>query len=369
MGGAPGAGYETEMQGPEATEGLGERANARIESARHEFQSLLDLTRQMGDGLSREEIFSLSAAVLHELVPHDTLAFYACRDEVLIPEHVTGEECRLFSSLRIPVGQGISGWVLEKRKAILNGDPAVESHYLQDAWKADSLRAALSIPLPGPTGMVGVLTLCHREPDHFTWEELHILLSVNWLIGHIFHQALRLDGANTTLTDRELPPRRLLSRFLERELNRCRRTQAPLAVLVFHLQGWEEVRDREGHLMAERILQAALQALRRHCREYDYAGRTEENGLVMVLPGLSRQGTRTRLPELQAAALGAVVKICDAGGLLVQGGAAVFPDDAEDADTLVERAERQIVRVAQKRREREPRVANGTIPVITRMMQ
>jgi diguanylate cyclase (GGDEF)-like protein/putative nucleotidyltransferase with HDIG domain len=348
-GGAPGAGYEIERWDPDTGEPKEQRTDLRIEDARREFQNLLDLMRQNdGGGLSREEVFSLSAALLRDLAPHHTLAFYACRNQVLIPEYVSGEESRLFSSLRIPMGKGISGWVLERRKAILNGDPAVESHYLQDSWKTDSLRAAMAVPLPGPTGMVGVLTLCHREPDHFTWEELRILLSVSWQIGHVFHHALRLDSAGATPVERELPPRRLFCHHLERELSRSRRTQASLAVLAFQVQGWEAVRQREGHLMAERLLHAAVHGIRQHCREYDYPSRTGDDRLAVILPGLSRQGCRTRLPELQAAALGEMLKLCDISGISVQGAAAIFPEDAEEADALLEIAEHDILRSAQK---------------------
>jgi len=48
------------------------------------------------------------------------------REEVLAPEYVTGEDFRLFSSLEIPMGQRLSGWVPENRKPIINGNPSVE---------------------------------------------------------------------------------------------------------------------------------------------------------------------------------------------------------------------------------------------------
>ncbi len=51
---------------------------------------------------------------------------------MLMPEYVTGDDFRLFSSLQIPVGHGLSGWVAENRKPILNGNPSVESGYLND---------------------------------------------------------------------------------------------------------------------------------------------------------------------------------------------------------------------------------------------
>ena len=53
----------------------------------------------------------------------------------------------LFSSLRIPVGQGLSGWVAENRKPILNGNPSVESGYLNNPSVFSTLRSAIAVPL------------------------------------------------------------------------------------------------------------------------------------------------------------------------------------------------------------------------------
>ena len=46
-----------------------------------------------------------------------------CATDGLMPEYVNGENFRLFSSLEIPLGQGLSGWVAENRKPIINGNP------------------------------------------------------------------------------------------------------------------------------------------------------------------------------------------------------------------------------------------------------
>ena len=47
-----------------------------------------------------------------------------CASGKLRAEYVNGENFRLFSSLEIPLGQGLSGWVAEHRKPIINGNPA-----------------------------------------------------------------------------------------------------------------------------------------------------------------------------------------------------------------------------------------------------
>src|SRR5712692_9306755 len=55
-----------------------------------------------------ERVLSLR---LKKLVPYDSIAVYVRQDDKLYPQHVAGDDFRLFSSLEIPMGQGLSGWV------------------------------------------------------------------------------------------------------------------------------------------------------------------------------------------------------------------------------------------------------------------
>src|SRR5205823_13327830 len=106
-----------------------------IAAARQEVQQLFEIAQDLGNSLSLNETLSLLAIRLKKLVPYDSLAIYVQRNELLKAEYVNGENFRLFSSLEIPLGQGLSGWVAENRKAIVNGNPAVESGYLNDETK------------------------------------------------------------------------------------------------------------------------------------------------------------------------------------------------------------------------------------------
>ncbi|HYP13517.1 MAG TPA: HD domain-containing phosphohydrolase, partial [Bryobacteraceae bacterium] len=78
------------------------------------------------EALSLEERLALFSMRLKKLLPFEAIAIYFIEDRELVPAYVSGDNYKLFSSLRIPVGQGLSGWVAENRKPILNGNPSVE---------------------------------------------------------------------------------------------------------------------------------------------------------------------------------------------------------------------------------------------------
>ena len=145
-----------------------------IAAARQEAQSLFELSQDLGASLSLTETLSVFSVKLKPMVPYDAIAIYIKREAELIPEYVNGDNYRLFSSLRIPVGQGLSGWVAHNRKPIINGNPSVEPGYLNDPSKFSTLRSALAVPLEGISGVIGVLALYRGERDAFTSDHLRI---------------------------------------------------------------------------------------------------------------------------------------------------------------------------------------------------
>ncbi len=133
--------------------------------------------------LCSEDIFSLLSVRLKHLVPHDSMAVYRPKGDTLTPEFVSGENFRLFSSLRIPLGEGLSGWVAQNHKAILNGNPSVEPGYLNDPTKYSTLRSALAVPIEGKSSVVAVLALYRAGQDAFTDEDLRTVEALNSGLG------------------------------------------------------------------------------------------------------------------------------------------------------------------------------------------
>ena len=115
---------------------------------------------------------------MRESVPYDLLVLYRKSGEHLTPASLDGEDYRLFGSLEIPLGMGLSGWVAENAKSIINGNPSVEPGYLNDPSKFSTLRSALAVPLESSEGVIGVLSLYRLQHNAFTAEDQSRLLSL-----------------------------------------------------------------------------------------------------------------------------------------------------------------------------------------------
>lgn len=343
-GQAPAAGFEQ-------TNGNGEAGREAlpfldsIAAARQEVQALFELTQDIGNSLSLSETLSVLAVRLKRIVPYDSIAIYVTKEGRLFPEYVSGDDFRLFSSLNIPLGEGLSGWVAENNKPIINGNPSVEPAYLNDAAKFSILRSALSVPLNGLNGVVGALTLYRSDKDAFSKDNLRVLLALSSKVSLAIENALKYRQAESCATTdylTGLPNARSLFLHLDGELSRSKRAENPLAVLVCDLDGFKQINDRFGHLEGNRLLQMVAASFKEHCREYDYVARMGGDEFVLVIPGLSGDKLKERIAQLENTVRVAGKGVCGEPIVSLSVGAASFPEDGEDAEGLLSEADHRM---------------------------
>ncbi len=353
---APAAGFEassrTQSQ-KDKTAGPMDFLNS-IAAARQEVQALFEISQDLGNSLSLDETLSVLAVRLRKIIPHHTLAIWLRRNDVLIPEYVTGEEYRLFSSLEIPMGQGLSGWVAENRKPVLNGNPSVEPGYLNDPTKFSTLRSAISVPLEGMNGVLGVLTIYQMERDAFSKDHLRILLGISGKIGMSIENALRfrqVESSATTDFLTTLPNARSLFVQLDAELSRALRAGQPLAVLVADLDGFKQVNDRFGHLEGNKVLRAVAGGLKAACREYDYVGRMGGDEFVILLPGVKPADGDNKASHIKSVVAQISRDLFAEKILTASVGVAHFPIDGTDAEQLLAEADRNMYKEKRARKQ------------------
>jgi diguanylate cyclase (GGDEF)-like protein/putative nucleotidyltransferase with HDIG domain len=314
-------------------------------AATQEARMLDELTRDLGNSLSLPEALALVAVRLKLLIPYETVVTYIRHGDKLIPEHVSGENLRLFTSLEIPVGQGLSGWVAENHKPILNGNPSVEAGYLNDPTKYSTLRSALAVPLNGVSSSVGVLALYRSERDAFSKENLRILLAISSKVALAVENSLgqgRLETSITTDYLTSLPNARALFLSLDNQISRARRGGSALAVILCDLDGFKQVNGRFGHLIGNKVLQAVANGLRERCDEDDFVARTGGNEFVVLIAGASPGDLETRIEAMRSVVRKAGEITPEPCPLSLSVGVAIYPRDGEDAEELLAESDRRM---------------------------
>jgi len=363
-GAAPAAGFE----GSFAQARLACNESSVLDSifaAKQEAQTFYELTQELGSSLSLDETLSVFAARLRKLVPYDSIAIYVQQDSILVPEYVSGDNSRLFSALQIPIGEGLSGWVAQEKKPIINGNPSVEPGYLNDPSKFSSLLSALSVPLEGLERVVGVISLYRAGRDAFTPDDLRVLLAINAKVALAIENAMKYQVAESSATTdylTGLPNARSLFMHVNRELARAKRNGTSLTVMVADMDGFKHINDRFGHLEGNRVLELFARQSKKICREYDYVARLGGDEFVIVVPNLSTETAKAKASQLREVAKQAGLEVCGEELLSLSVGIATYPKDAEDLDRLLAEADRRMYgekqhRSGKKNRRAYPRLS------------
>ena len=351
-GSSPGTGFAPAAVSDAKSAPADKTFSMHISDARREFQMLVEVANDLGSSLSLDETMALLAVRLAKSIPHDAVVIYVREQDELVPRYAKGESSRLFSSLRIPVGQGLSGWVAENHRPIVNGNPAVESGYLADPTKVTALRSAIAVPLQGRDGVVGVLTLYQMQADAFTLDHRRILLNISGKVGVVVENALKFEHVQGEARLDELTGvlnSRALFEQLEQKVKSCAEGIGSLAVIVMDLDGFKKANDEHGHLAGNRVLQSMATGLKKCCRGHDLVARLGGDEFVLVLsdPGDDLNTLTDRINEVGARA-GAEIG-CQSL-MTVSAGCAVYPADAMDAESLLERADERMYEDKRRRR-------------------
>jgi diguanylate cyclase (GGDEF)-like protein len=206
----------------------------------------------------------------------------------------------------------------------------------------------LAVPLEGPNGVVGVLSLYASAAEAFTADHLRLVSAVSSKLALCIENGLKfrhVESCATTDGLTSLPNARSLFLHLDAELARARRENHPLSVLVCDLDGFKQVNDQYGHLEGNRVLRRMGEALRENCREYDYVARMGGDEFVVVLSGDSRIAVQARMEMFGSLARAVGREVVGKEMLSMSIGHACFPEDGSDTEQLLAEADRRMYKV------------------------
>lgn len=152
-------------------------------------------------------------------------------------------------------------------------------------------------------------------------------------------QMLAYQAAHDSLTG--LPNRTSLRERLGQALARARRHDASGAVLLLDLDRFKHINDSLGHGVGDEVLCQAAARIDGACREEDFVARLGGDEFVVVLEDLQSPTQAGRVAEKILQAFREPLRLKGEEELHVTPsiGVCVFPDDEEDADDLVRRAD------------------------------
>lgn len=359
-GAAPAAGFEQidglNPPGHDSTErvdqlsttiGSGPRRNSLdlIAEASQESQALFELGRALGSSLSAHDTSSMMCHRLHSLIPFDTLAIYLRHCDSLEPQYLKGRDSA-FSREAIAMGAGLSGWVAQNGRPIVNGNPTVEPNYLTASGLFGESSSAISIPLVKVDGTIlGVLTLYSRTATAFSNEHLRILQAIEPKFSLSLENALQfgtaeVDSKMDHLT--QLPNMRCFLQQIEIELKTAREDGSAFGVALCDLNSFKRVNDRYGHVVGNRLLTSIGSAFRNICDRGEMVARMGGDEFLFLIHAPSLEQVQARLQHLSDRVRASCAELSIDADVSASCGIAMFPSDGQNAEELLGVADRRM---------------------------
>jgi len=212
-----------------------------------------------------------------------------------------GGEQKALRDLRVKVGEGVAGWVVEHGETLIVpesvNDPRLKKEHRGESRK---LRSVICMPLRGRKGTHGAIEIFNPRADQmtdYTIAFLHILA---------YHAAIAIENARDvtriqqlTITDDTtgLYNVRSLYEVLGRELERANRTNLPVSLAFLDLDHFKQVNDEHGHLVGSELLARTGERLKQLSRKQDWCFRYGGDEFVILMP---ETGPETALAQASA---------------------------------------------------------------------
>ena len=262
-----------------------------------------------------------------------------------------GSEEAALSDLRVKVGEGVAGWVVEHGDTLIvpeaENDPRVRN---ASNGKASKVRSVIALPLRGRKGVQGVIEILNpraAQLSDYTIAFLHILAD---------HAAIAIENARDvsriqqlTITDDTtgLYNVRHLYDVLSYELERGARHGHPASLAFLDLDRFKLVNDVHGHLIGSELLAHVGTRLKELSRKQDMCFRYGGDEFVVLMPQTSANEANEQATKLHRALTNTRFRLKNGLILTVSAsvGLAAYPLDGATVHSIIGAADARMYTV------------------------
>jgi len=325
-----------------------------------ELRVFNEIGKTLTSTLDIGEVLAIIMQKISELMkPHNwSLLLLDEENEELYFEIAVGQGADRLKEFRLPLGEGVAGWVAKEAKPLLVADA-----HRDDRWckKIDELtnfntRSIVAVPLVSRGTVLGVVELVNAEPNSFTESDLRLLGSLADYAAIAIENArnfLRVQELTVTDDVTSLYNSRHLHDMLTAEYERSRRYELTFSIIFFDLDHFKTVNDRFGHLCGSKLLKEVGDLVRNSLRTVDIPTRYGGDEFVIILPQTPKEQALHVTRRLRLALNERVFLTSEGLEVRVTAsfGVSNFPDDADNRDDILRLADEAMYRVKETTRD------------------
>jgi len=218
----------------------------------------------------------------------------------------------------------------------------------------------LCLPMIAKGKALGMLYLRFDSPEPISKliQELSATVAQNIamsLANLKLQEKLRYQSLRDPLTG--LYNRRFLQESLSKEIDRARRQQQFVGILMIDIDRFKKFNDLYGHAVGDLVLEEVGKYLHSQIRQYDLACRYGGEELVVVMPNAAIGDIVMRAEEIRLGVKQLKLQHNDRDieSITVSIGVSCFPDDGIETNSLIQAADRALYQAKEAGRDRVQR--------------
>jgi diguanylate cyclase (GGDEF)-like protein len=311
-----------------------------------------EISKGLTESLALEDVLDVALRSASALARFDDAAIIEVAPdgrEMTIRKALGPDSARL-EGKRVPADASLVGWVVQNRQYL--PVPQFRKRKMRTALMGkkldpDGVRAALVFPLIRNDQAIGAMVVASQQRDTFSDDEVQLLESVANQAALAMANAVlyrRMEEMATTDGLTQLPNHRHFQDAMDKELERTQRLKQPVSLILMDVDHFKRVNDTYGHPVGDEVLRRVAKTLRSVLqRKIDLPARYGGEEFVVLLPDTDLKGALRVADKIRVA----VSKERFDGGsgefnVTMSAGVATFPEDGNDKQILVDRADQAL---------------------------
>ncbi len=250
-------------------------------------ETLRSLSTILNSSLNLPEVLDQTLSAVAQLIPYDSACIALSHQGVFEFVALKGStNIDMLREVQIPLSDdALFNEMNQTHQPIVISDSQLDPRF--NGYGENPARSWLGIPLIVRSEVVGFMAIDRNDPHAFSERDAEIgtifasQAAIAIANARLFGQVERL-ATTDGLTD--VTNRRYFFELAEREWNRTRRYDHPLAAMMLDVDHFKRVNDTYGHAIGDVVLRTVAQICRSSLRDTDFLGRYGGEEFAILLP-------------------------------------------------------------------------------------
>ncbi|MFO1519346.1 MAG: diguanylate cyclase [bacterium] len=338
-----------------------EETNRQLNRSVNDLSVLYRVSQMISSTIVPEELYNVLIDVVVETLGFQEFALLVFDDatkRLQVKAAYGFKDNQKVKGLTFGMGEGISGHVAKDREMVYIKDTAKDPTYLHYKGEKMEEGSFLSLPIISHNRLLGVMNFSRPGVDSFSAMDIKLLNSLGSQVAVSIENARLFEKTKELSVTDELTRvynRRHFQTMLQMEFKRAKRFGRNLSLLMIDVDYFKQYNDTYGHVDGDKVLEEIATILAENVREVDTVARYGGEEFSLIL-------THTTAEEAAHVAE-KLAKLVEKHGfkpqedkpethVTISVGVANFPDDSDNMETLIDRADMALYEAKKRGRNR-----------------